>query len=177
VAGVDRIPSAQLANDALRELRGLFNSAFGKRFSDGAFDHCLGGTHFVIAEDGRVISHASVVSRTLKVGEVQMSAGYVEAVATEPHSQHRGFGSVVMEEVAELLRESFDIGALATGGGAFYTRLGWEQWRGPTFVDAPAGRVRTADADGAIYVLRTPGSATIDLADTLTCDWRLGHVW
>jgi aminoglycoside 2'-N-acetyltransferase I len=174
---VDRIPSAQLARESLDELRGLFNAAFGERFSDTDFQHSLGGTHFVIATEGRLVSHAAVVARTLKVGDMSLRAAYVEAVATEPRHQRRGHASTVMRHVAEEVRETFEIGALSTASPGFYTQLGWEQWQGPSFVDAPSGRVRTAEDDGGIYVLRTPSSATIDLADALTCDWRLGDVW
>jgi aminoglycoside 2'-N-acetyltransferase I len=174
---VDRIPSAQLADATLVELRGMFDAAFGKRFTDMSFQHSLGGTHFVVAEEGRMISHAAVVARTLKIGDRPVRTGFIEAVATEPRHQGRGLAWAVMAQVGEAVRETFEIGALATGNHAFYTRLGWEQWRGPLFVDAPTGRLRTAEDDGAVYILRTPSSATVDLSDPLTCDWRLGHVW
>jgi aminoglycoside 2'-N-acetyltransferase I len=174
---VEVIPSAHLDEDILDRLRGLLDAAFGERFSDSDWKHALGGSHFVIGEGGRLISHAAIVARTLKVGDVPMRAGYVEAVATEPRHEGQGHGSAVMRRVAEALLETFEIGALSTGSPAFYTRLGWERWRGPTFVDSPAGRVRTEEDDGGIYILRTPGSAAIDLAAAIACDWRTGDVW
>jgi aminoglycoside 2'-N-acetyltransferase I len=38
---------------------------------------------------------------------------------------------------------------------------------------APAGRVRTPDEDGAVYVL----GEGLDRSGELTCDWRDGDVW
>jgi aminoglycoside 2'-N-acetyltransferase I len=40
---------------------------------------------------------------------------------------------------------------------------------------APEGRRRTAEEEGAVYVL--PVAAELDLAAELTCDWRNGDVW
>jgi aminoglycoside 2'-N-acetyltransferase I len=55
--------------------------------------------------------------------------------------------------------------------------LGWERWRGPTYVDTPWGRVRTADEDDGILVLRTEDTSALDPTVSLTCDWRQGDVW
>ena len=82
-----------------------------------------------------------------------------------------------MARVGKAIGEAFDLGGLATGIGDFYARFGWEPWQGPTFVELAAGRVRTADDDGWVFVLRTPKTATLDIAGSLTCDWRPGRVW
>jgi aminoglycoside 2'-N-acetyltransferase I len=174
---VEVIPSEHLDTDTRDRIRGLLDAAFGERFSATDWKHTLGGSHFVIREGGRLISHAAIVARTLKLGDVAMRAGYVEGVATDPRHERRGHGSAVMRRVADALREAFEIGALSTGSPALYTRLGWEQWRGPTFVDAPGGRLRTEEDDGGIYVLRTSGSVAIDLSAAIACDWRTGDVW
>jgi len=84
-----------------------------------------------------------------------------------------------MREVGRVVQEACELGALADGSRipGFYQRLGWETWRGPTFVAGPEGRVRTAEDDGGILVLRTPASPELDLGDPLVCDWRAGDVW
>jgi aminoglycoside 2'-N-acetyltransferase I len=78
-----------------------------------------------------------------------------------------------------VAEEGYELGALADGSRipGFYQRLGWETWRGPTFVAAPEGTERTAEDDGGILVLRTPASPELDLGDPLVCDWRAGDVW
>jgi hypothetical protein len=72
---------------------------------------------------------------------------------------------------------AWEDGALGAADAAadFYLARGWVRWRGPTAALTPAGVVRTAQEDGAIFVL--PGSATLDLAGELMCDWRDGEVW
>ena len=60
---------------------------------------------------------------------------------------------------------------------AFYTARGWQRWRGPSWALTPSGVVRTAEEDGAIYVLPIPGGAALSLDDPLMADWREGDVW
>jgi aminoglycoside 2'-N-acetyltransferase I len=49
------------------------------------------------------------------------------------------------------------------------------RWRGPTSALTPSGIVRTADADGAVFVLQV--GVPLDLDGELTSDWRDGDVW
>ena len=84
---------------------------------------------------------------------------------------------MVMDEVGRLIRERFELGALGTGRHAFYARLGWETWHGPSFVRAGDGLEPTPDDDGSIMVLRTPSTPRLDLDAEIACDWRPGDVW
>jgi aminoglycoside 2'-N-acetyltransferase I len=158
-------------------LRRLVDEAFGPDFSDDDWDHALGGTHVIVEVDGVAVSHASVVPRTLRVGDRSVSTGYVEAVATAPAAQPHGYGTQVMCEAASVITERYELGALSTGELGFYTRLGWEVWLGPTFVATAVGLVRTVEDDGGVMVLRTPASDNLDLRSPLFCDWREGDVW
>jgi aminoglycoside 2'-N-acetyltransferase I len=146
-------------------------------FDQHDFDHALGGRHWLIEVDGRIVSHASVVPRELYLGERALAAGYLEAVATLPELEHRGLGSAVVAAAGEHITATSELGALSTGRHHFYERLGWRRWLGPTFVRTPDGPLRTADDDGSILVLPTPTSPTLDLTVPLTCDWRSGDVW
>jgi aminoglycoside 2'-N-acetyltransferase I len=119
----------------------------------------------------------AVVERDIEAAGHLLDTGYVEAVATWPEHEGRGYGSAAMEEAGALIRERYELGALATGRHSFYERLGWERWRGPTFVREVDGIARTPDEDDAILVLRTPRTPPLDLADELICDWRPGHPW
>ena len=60
---------------------------------------------------------------------------------------------------------------------AFYERLGWRLWRGPSSVRTAAGLRATPDDDGYIMVLETPSSPTLDLAASMSCEFRPGDVW
>ena len=83
-----------------------------------------------------------------------------------------------MREVSERLRNgSFEMGALSTGRPGFYTRLGWERWRGPTFVRRGSQSCRTEDEDDGVMVLRFGPSAAIDLTASISCESRRGDDW
>jgi aminoglycoside 2'-N-acetyltransferase I len=131
----------------------------------------------VLELDGAVVAHAAVVERELDLDGRPVRTGYVEAVATDPAHQGRGVGTAVMREVADYIRERFELGALGTGSHHFYERLGWLTWQGPTSVLTDDGIRRTPDEDGCILVLPTPSSPTLDLTAPIRCRWRPGDVW
>jgi len=156
------------------------DTAFGtgdEAFNDDDWAHALGGLHFVVDLDGAIVSHSSVVERTIEIGDRPLRTGYVEAVATAPAHQGQGHGSIVMEAASAHIRQAFELGALGTGRHSFYERLGWETWLGPASVRASEGTQRTPDDEGYILVLRTPTSPTFELTDPIICDWRPGDVW
>jgi RimJ/RimL family protein N-acetyltransferase/predicted N-acetyltransferase YhbS len=162
-------------------IRELLDAAFGTgandAFTEEDWQHALGGVHFVLELDGRIVTHAAVVERELHVGDRPLATGYVEAVATAPDRQGSGFGSRVMGEVATFIRRRYELGALGTGRQEFYERLGWLRWLGPTYVRAAGGAQRTADEDGYILVLPTPTSPPLDITAPISCEWRPGDVW
>ena len=174
-----RAATAELTSEELAALRGLVFGAFGGRFDEHDWEHTLGGTHVLATDGDEVVAHGAVVPRWLVAGERGVRSGYVEGVATREDRRGRGLGTLVMREVGRVVQEAYERGARADGSRipGFYQRLGWETWRGPTFVAGPEGRVRTAEDDGGILVLRTPASAELDLGDPLVCDWRAGDVW
>ena len=159
------------------ELRALLDRAFAGAFSDDDWAHALGGWHVLARRDGAVVAHAAVVPRVLRVGGRPLPVGYVEAVATDPAHQRTGLGTAVVREVGALVAEHFAMGALSTGAHGFYARLGWERWRGPTFVRRDGEDVPTPDEDDGVMVLRVARSADVDLAQPLSCDARTGDDW
>lgn len=165
-----------LEGELLERLRRLCEDAFGHPF-DEDWQHALGGTHFVVERRGDPLAHAAVVERALETRGVTLRTGYVEAVATRPDAQGRGLGARVLRAATEHIREHYELGALSTGEHAFYEQLGWERWRGPTFVRTDDGRTRTEDEDGGVVILRTPSSPPLDLDAAISCDWRPGDVW
>ncbi|MFL5757556.1 MAG: GNAT family N-acetyltransferase [Chloroflexota bacterium] len=177
---VRRIPTGDLTKLEIAAIRDVLWSAFddedgGMREVD--WQHALGGMHFVLDIDGRILAHASVVEREIHVADLPLRAGYVEAVATAPREQGRGLGSLVMVDAGRYIGEQFELGVLGTGRHAFYERLGWSTWRGPSGVRTPDGVRPTPDEDGFILVLRTATSPSLDFSARITCDSREGDVW
>jgi aminoglycoside 2'-N-acetyltransferase I len=118
-----------------------------------------------------------VVERTLEAAGRRLRAGYVEGVATAPEHRHQGHATLAMEAIDRIIAAEHEIGGLSTGAHAFYEQLGWERWKGHTFVDAPSGRAPTPDDDDGVMILRTERTGELDLTADLVCDWRPGDVW
>ncbi len=135
------------------------------------------GIHFILEVEGEIISHGCVVDRELHTGAHALRTGYVEAVATRPDVQRRGYGTVVMRAVTDHISRTYPLGGLDTGSPGFYERPGWRRWRGPTYVRTEAGLARTAGEDGNVLVLLTPASPPLDLDAPISCEFRPGDVW
>jgi aminoglycoside 2'-N-acetyltransferase I len=169
--------STKLSAWFLQEVRHFLDAAFDGDFSDDDWAHAMGGLHVWASDVTGLISHGALVERTLVCGAHTLRLGYVEAMATAAKHRRQGHGSRVLQCITDLIRERYPLGALSTGSPGFYERLGWERWRGPTFVATPEGRRRTPDDDGGIMILRTSRSPDLNLDDDIVCDWRPGDVW
>lgn len=176
-----RVPTDGLRRDELVALRAMLVTAFGsepeERLRDEDWEHALGGMH-VLAEDGdAIVAHAAVVERPIEIAGRPIRTGYVEAVATVRERRGTGLGTLVMQEVARIIREGYEIGMLGTGVQPFYERLGWRIWRGPSAVRTAAGEVPSPDEDGYLMVLATGSTPALDPAARITCDDRPGDAW
>jgi aminoglycoside 2'-N-acetyltransferase I len=177
VPEVRLLTTAEVPPELLAAARDLCYRAFAGRFADTDWDHALGGWHALALEGTELVAHASVVGRVLHVGGRGFRAGYVEAVATEPGRQGTGLGSLVMAPLGAVIRAETELGALSTGAHGFYQRLGWERWRGPTYVRRDGKPVRTPVEDDGVMVLRHGPSRGLDLSADITCDQRSGDDW
>jgi aminoglycoside 2'-N-acetyltransferase I len=177
VPEIRRFTTPEASLELLAAIRRMLDAAFEGDFSDDDWDHALGGVHAAALEGDAVLAHASVVSRVLEVADQPLRAGYVEAVATDAAHRHRRLGTAVMEVIGDALRADYELGALATGAFGFYATLGWERWRGPTYVRDGGETTRTSWEDGGIMVLRFGPSADADLTAPLTCEARPGDDW
>src|SRR5512144_1685866 len=78
------LPTADLTDADSASIQALLTAAF-ERDEHGGFTwddwlHAVGGMHFVLDGEGRVVGHASVVERTLEIDGRPVRTGYVEAV-------------------------------------------------------------------------------------------------
>lgn len=175
---VERVfPTAEAPPSLMRSVRELLDHAFDGEFTDDDWEHTVGGWHALVCEADAPVAHAAVVPRRLAVGDADLATGYVEGVATAPGLQGQGLGSLAMARLADVLRAEFDFGALSTSRHGFYERLGWERWRGPTYVRKGGSLSRTPDEDDGIMVLRFGPSAAVDLHAPVVCEARSGDDW
>ena len=134
-----------------------------------------GGIHACAYRADELVSHAVATPRWLRPeGLPILRAAYVDAVATLPAYQGQGIGSAVMQHLATLLAD-FEIACLETDRVSFYTRLGWEEWRGPLAGRRGTELLPTPDQQG-IMILRLARTPALDVDSSLTIEYD-GRIW
>lgn len=167
-------PASALTSAERAVIVALCSAAFEEDFS-WLFDRLPDSTHVLARLDGQLVSHACWVTRWLQpAGLAPLRTAYVEAVATAPVHRERGLGSQVMRRLAEEARD-YELAALSPAFPAFYERLGWSLWRGPTGIRAADGPIETPEA--LVMVLALPRTPPLDPAARLTAEWRPGELW
>lgn len=161
----------------LGQARKLLDDVFEGDMSDEDWDHCLGGLHALVYEDGELIGHAALVQRGMLHEGRALRCGYVEGVGVRADRRRRGHAAAMMDELERAIRAAYDFGALSASDEAvdFYRSRGWRLWEGPSSALTPSGIRLTPDEDGAIFCLSA--SADLDPTAGLACDWRDGDVW
>jgi len=136
-----------------------------------------GGLHFLAYRDEVLVGHALVTTRWLQPeGHPILKTAYVDAVATLPAYQGNGYGSALLRRLAGEIAGEYAIACLETERTAFYSRLGWEVWRGPLAGRNAHGLVPTPDQTG-VMVLRLEEIPTLDLDRGLTIECQSGRIW
>ena len=169
--------TGQLPPDVLGAAHDLLERVFAGELTDEDWEHCLGGMHALLTQDGELVGHAALVTRRLLHRGRTLRAGYVEGVAVRADVRRLGHGSTLMAAIEELAARAHELAALAATdqGAAFYAARGWLPWQGPTSALTPDGVVRTPQEDDAVFVL--PFAVELDRTAALTCDWRGGDLW
>ena len=141
------------------------------------FDYIpAGGRHFLAYHRGAVVSHAVVTTRWLQPAELPiLKTAYIDAVATLPIYQGQGYASAVMRCLAQNI-DDYEIAGLETDRPSFYTRLGWEVWRGPLAGRSEQGLMPTPEQKG-IMILRLARTPALNLDDALTIECQAGRIW
>ncbi|HEX3721222.1 MAG TPA: GNAT family N-acetyltransferase [Nitrolancea sp.] len=159
------------------EIVELCNRAFIQDFGE-LFDlvaNAVAPMHVQARIDGRLISHAMWSERTLHFADgTTLTAVYVDAVATDPAFQNRGFGSIVIRRLNAAI-QGFALGCLATNRPSFYTRAGWERWTGSKGVKTESGVRLTPDE--TVMIFRTAHSPKLDTNCQLVIENRRGDPW
>jgi aminoglycoside 2'-N-acetyltransferase I len=136
------------------------------------------GLHILGYLGERLVSHAVLTTRWLQPeGYEILNSAWVDAVATLPEEQGRGYGSAVMRHLAAVIAPDYEIAGLHTDDKQhFYAQVDWELWRG-----ALAGRgendelVFTPEQQG-IMILRLPHTPPLNLDGLLTIEIS-GRIW
>jgi GNAT superfamily N-acetyltransferase len=147
----------------------LCTAAYQTDFSRFFFYLPTDGLHFIAYRDDQIVSHAVVTTRWVQPERLPvLRAAYVEAVATLPVFQRRGYASAVMSELTAHLIE-YDIAYLTTDQTAFFEHLGWQCWRGPRVNRSGSEIVPILDQQN-IMILRLASTPTLNLDRLLTIE-------
>jgi aminoglycoside 2'-N-acetyltransferase I len=155
----------------------LCTAAHGKDYSRLFFHLPADGLHFIAYHDQQVVSHAVVTTRWVQPERLPiLRTAYVDAIATLPAYQRRGYGSAILRELVDQITD-YDLACLETDRPAFYEQLDWQRWRGPRAGRASDGQlIRTPDQQH-IMILRLPATPPLDLDRQLTIEIHAGRIW
>ena len=135
-----------------------------------------GGRHFLAYRGRELVSHAVVTTRWVQPeGHQVMRTAFVDAVATLPACQGRGYATATLSRLAAEIGD-YEIGCLQTDRVAFYEGRGWELWRGSLAGRGDDGLIPTPQQRG-VMVLRLPWTPSVDLANELTIECQPGRIW
>lgn len=177
---MDKLQVIQIDGEALSpneraEIIRFCTEVYEEDFSD-FFEIMPGTTHLLGRIDERLVSHLAWVTRWLQPTGVRLlETAYIEAVATAPAYQGRGYASLLLREVVERIQR-FDIGALSPSDAKFYERLGWELWRGRLGIRTLQG-IESTPEDEEVMIMRLGKTPELDLKAFLTAEWRKGELW
>ena len=136
-----------------------------------------GGWHFLAYRGERLVSHALVTTRWLQPeGQPKLKTAYIDAVATLPAVQGKGYASALLRQMAKDIDSEYVIACLETDRPTFYERLGWEVWRGPLAGRGKDGLIPTPGQTG-IMILRLSKTPLLDLDRGLTIEDQGGRIW
>ncbi len=164
------IEHRRLSPGERRSILELCTRAYAEPF-DAFMNAYTACTHVLMYARGTLAAHACWEERYLQQGDrPPLRTAYVDAVATEPALQRQGYGAAVMDVIAQQMWD-FDLGGLCAATPAFYERLGWEAWRGPTFIRGDSGLVATPDEP--VMIKRTGRTPPwLDRRAPLIAPWR-----
>jgi aminoglycoside 2'-N-acetyltransferase I len=173
---ISTVPASAISTRMREEILDLCQRAYNEdlRAALEAFNDPI---HVVGTIQGTIVSHALWITRWLIPNDGgKLRTAYIETVATDPLRQRRGYASAIMRALVEQVTD-WELAALCTSdqGRSLYEKLGWETWRGPLYIRDSSGLTETPGETVLIHRLRrTP---TIDLAGSLSAEWRPGELW
>ena len=171
---LERVAGEYLSEAKWREIAELCSAAYEEDF-EAIFPALPHTAHVLGRVDGRLVRHACWVTRWLQPGDhPPQRTAFVEAVATAPSDQRRGYAGAVMRRLAEEITE-YDLGGLSPAFPHFYERLGWQTWRGALAIRTDNGLLPMPGDH--VMVPRLPRTPELDLAGALTAEWREGELW
>lgn len=173
---IETIRTFSISESVRREILDLCNAAFGQPF-DILFSMLPpDGTHLLGREDGRLVAHLVITDRAMRFGDGGwLRAAYLDAVATHPDFQKRGFAGDLLSMASSLCRDRYDLQALATNMPDLYARHCFLKWRGKQFIECEFGEgTEETEEQGNLMVFFSHRTEITDFTLPVTANWRPG---
>jgi aminoglycoside 2'-N-acetyltransferase I len=101
--------------------------------------------HFIVEEEGHVLSHVGVMETSVRVGETDIKVGGIGGVVSVPEAQGRGNIHAAMSRAAEFmgdqLRVEFGMLFCLPRLVPFYARQNWQLLNDAVEFEQPSGKV------------------------------------
>ena len=101
--------------------------------------------HFIVEDEGRVVSHVGVMETTVRVGLRDIRVGAIGGVVSVPQATGRGHAHAAMTRAVEFMRDELQVefGMLFCLARlrAFYARQNWQLLEDIVEFDQPNGLV------------------------------------
>lgn len=101
--------------------------------------------HFIVEENGCVVSHVGVLQTTVRAGQQTISVGGIGGVVSVPEAQGRGHAQSAMRRAAEFmcaeLQAEFGMLFCLPRLAPFYARQGWQLLEEMVEFDQPSGPI------------------------------------
>ncbi len=156
------------------------NSAFGQPFNE-LFDFLSEDAIHVMGYDApsrELLSHAVITERCFWIGDGPgLKTAYVDAVATLPEAQRKGYAGQVMHAVIRAAAPHFQLAGLSTFIDPWYKKLGWVPWRGTLALRQDDAVIATPEEKATVMVHRLPKTPDLDFNAPLIATWRPGGGW
>ena len=168
-----------LTDELKEEIISVCNAAFPEPF-DKLMDFIPpDGIHVTgYTSKGQMASHVLITKRNFVIGDnLNLKCAYIDAVATHPDHQGKGFGSQAMNKAMKTASGDFDIGGLSTFIHRWYGKLGWKEWKGSLFLNKEGEIIPTPEIDGVVMIYEFEKTPPINVHSSLTACWRPGGGW
>ncbi len=101
--------------------------------------------HFIVEENGRVVSHVGVLQTTVRAGQNAVRIGGVGGVVSVPEAQGRGHAQSAMRRAVEFMGDELQVefGMLfcLPRLAPFYARQGWQLLKETVEFEQPSGPI------------------------------------
>jgi GNAT superfamily N-acetyltransferase len=134
-----------LSAERLRHLYGWGKDIFGA--DDLKLQWRPKTLHFLLFDDGELVSHVGVLRHTVSAGGNPVAVGGVGGVVTRPEAQGKGYARTLMRRAAGFFENDWKVEAgllfCLSRMIPYYEALGWQKIEETVLIEQPEGAIES----------------------------------